>query len=215
MNRKKDSIDYESLLEAIIKIDMYRDMKVTRPEMLERLLIKSGVKGLRDILRKLKIEVDRVAGIMTRNKKFIKYTRLAVFFKFAAATGILLLFALIVMGEFLKNPLLFAIALWYPVIILTIVVLPNGFLITDYLARTELKIMKAKRSGGITKISKNLRDINQFLIDRLVESALRDGKHPKKLRFKIWHLDYNRVRVAKKPWILGKYWVVEPDIPEP
>jgi len=215
MGKKKDSINYESLLEAIIKIDMFRDMKVTMPETLEKLLINSGVKGLREELRILKTETKRISGAIAKNKRFMRYTKYAAIFKIASVTGVLFIVAMIFASLILHNPFLATIALWYPVVFLAIVVLPNAYLITDYYARTELKIMKAQKFGGIAKSTRNLRDLNQRLINKLVEYALKDGKHPKKLRFKIWHLDYQKVRVVRNPWILGKYWLVEPDIPVP
>jgi len=213
--KSKDRINYDLLLDVIIKIDMFRDMKVTNPQALERMLIKTGVKGLREELRILRREASRISSAVSSNKKFIRYVRMALILKMAAVTAVLLIIALVILTLITGNPIFASIALWYPILLVAIVIIPNAYLIVDYYARTELQIMKERKARGLIRSYEKLRELNQGLINKLIENALIDKKHPKKLRFKLWHLDYEGIRIVRRPWLLGKYWVVEPDIPIP
>jgi len=195
-----------------MKIDMFRDLKVTSPQALERMLMKTGIKGLREELRVLRREVSRIASAVSSNKKFLRYAKTALVLKILAVTGVLSIVALVVLSLITENYGYVAIALWYPTLLLTIVILPNAYLIVDYLARSELQLMKERRARGLMKSAEKLRELNQMLINKLIENAKLDKKNPKKLKFKLWHLDYKGIRVVRKPWILGRYWVVEPDI---
>ena len=210
--RKKgrDSINYELLLDTIIKIDMFRDLKVTNPEALERMLLQTGVKGLREELRILRRESERLTSILSKEKKLLRRIKIATILKTLAMTGILALFGLVVLTEFTRNYYYMAIALSYPFLLTVLVIIPNAYLITDYYVRTDIQALKYKGTGGIKKCIENIGKVNEVLINKLIEYARKDGKEAKKLRFKVWHTDYKGVRIVRKPWLLGKYWIVEP-----
>ncbi|MHA1617463.1 MAG: hypothetical protein ACTSX9_09180 [Candidatus Njordarchaeales archaeon] len=209
--RKAGSIDYELLLDVIIKIDMLRDLKITDPERLERMLLKTGVRGLREELRIIRREGDRLVSILVREKGLIRRIKIATILKILAITGVFILFGSVILIEFTRLAI-FTIVFSYPFLLLFLVILPNAYLILDYYVRTDIQALKQRKRGGVKKCDENLRRANQSLINKLIEYAKKDGKKPKDLRFKTWHIDYANVRIVRKPWLLGKYWIVEPVI---
>ncbi len=202
--------DLISLSEAITELDNIRAGYFVNPRKIDD---KIGKVRIGDIGSKWKVAKKQIFTITSKAKKrgrtgkYIVYSavlRIAAILSLGLI-GISFLLAMIQpqrwlwLAELIQNPFL---------VVLLVIVIPNSFLIVDYLARHGLRedIMKLDK-GEISRI----KQITQELMDILAfeASKQRDVKL-EKLRMKLFFNDYNNIRVVKKPGLLRKAYIVEP-----
>ncbi|MHA1632657.1 MAG: hypothetical protein ACTSXC_07640 [Candidatus Freyarchaeota archaeon] len=196
------------LARVISDLDNMRYGIYVSPERVEKEIARIRFSGVRSAWKKCRKEMYEVSRSLAASQKFRKYSVLSVLLRFLAVASLLSVGFLFLLAyikpEFMsmlgvvRNPIF---------ILIFIMLIPNAAAIADYLVRQHVK--DRLRASGI-KERRRLKHAIDELISILVREAKKVKVDRKKLKIKLFYVDYNGIEVIKKPGIFRKFYIAIP-----
>jgi len=212
--RPPGKVNLEELARAISWLDEYRKFRCVDPAILEKAVDDSGVRKAKEVWKKVRTDISKIAFVPMANKSLVKWMKVLPPLKHFAYLSVAALAALLVAAHsfnFVKD-ILIRYFWWLNLGILLIaaVIFTNVVLYADYYVRSKIRGMYKVYGSRYKRARARIKWAVQELINCLREQIKRRGEDPGEYKIRMLHVDYEGIKVVKKPGYISEYYRVVP-----
>jgi len=217
--RPPGKVNLEELARAISWLDEYRKFRCVDPALLEKAIDDSGVRKAKDVWKKIKTDVSKVAFVPMADKSLIKWMKVLPPMKHFAYLSVAALAAVLVAihaGFKFVRDILLSYFWWLNlgVLLIIVIVFANVVLYADYYVRSRIRSMYKVYGSRYKRARARIKWAVQELINCLREQIKRRGVDPEEFKIRMLHADYKGIKVVKKPGYVSEYYRVVPLVEE-
>jgi len=179
--------------DAIRRGHLYPEMN---PERMKGTISKSAVRYVRK-------DIQNAASELSLPTRFKTIVRLSNVLQYVTFPYFMILIATSLFRMILPKPWN---VIYSPYVVLPMFALAAMFLVLKQYVGRGLNKYVDERSRGQSR-DRNLKEIAQQCIYELARQISNSGQDPKKFKFRIFHTDYDGIRIESKPGLVRSYYV--------
>lgn len=198
----KDKKEYEKEIDEIIKVihwlDSYRKFRVADPTKMERSIEEVCPPHIVKRWKKVEKKIREMDNALRESplRRLLTIASILRFVSISCLMGIFMGFMAVMLLK-VRIPLSYAAIM--AIVVIGVVVIPNFYLYFDRYLRQRIQMYYERLEDRFQYRMKKVKNLAQEMIyhlDQLVEKSRLD---PKKVRFKLYHIDYDAIEVTSKP----------------
>ena len=194
---------------VISELDNLRRGYYVSPRKIDHRLSKLPIPKVRSVWKKGRKEILELEMGISKREKLRRYISLSVFFRHLSIISISFIGASFAL--YYANPNKFSFLLKLAtsplIVLLLIIVIPNIYLVLDYLARSYIK---EHFSNIRVESRRRLKVVINELLAILIDQMKRYNIKADKIKLKVYHTDYKSIEIVKKPSIFRRYYIIKP-----
>jgi len=204
--KKPELID---LVHFIGVLDGFRVGRSVKLRDLDRYTKKLHLTDMGRAWKSLRRDLDAIGNLPSSSPRMLSYVNLLVLLRFLMGISFtsLIAFSLLVFGgrlELEQPPFTF------PNIFVGLLAFANIVLVVRFFVREKVRgFYESSVSRYRGKIA-HLREVNQVLINQLIEKIRKANENPKKYKLTLYNVDYEGIKVLKKPGWWREHYVAIP-----